>query len=107
MARLVTSPWLALALVPLLFAPALAQNAAVAQDTRLQQELRHRRVVVPPPISADAVAADVAETRQAIAQRRADDAAMREVTHPPAVRPDTRYEVSSAIQARTLERARR
>ncbi len=107
MARLVTSAVLALALLPLLFTPALAQSAAVADDTRLQQELRHRRAVVRPPVSADAVAADVAETQQAIAQRRADEAAMREVTRPPAVRPDTRYDVYSAIQTRTLERPRR
>jgi hypothetical protein len=104
MARLVTPALLALALLPLLFTPALAQSAGLADDTRLQQELRHRRAVVRPPVSADAVAADVAESRQAIAQRRADEAAMREVTRPPAVRPDTRYDVYSAIQAQRTQR---
>lgn len=88
----------ALVLVFALPLAAIAQDASVPRESRLQMEVKRKRAVVHPTPSPEAVAQDV-ET--ALAAERTD-AIIREVMRRESRRPDLDYDVTSAIQARNL-----
>ena len=95
------------ALVALLTFPwaASGQDAAVADDARLQMEMKRQRAVVHPKPRPEVVEQDIERSEAVRAERR--DRLVRELTRPQPRRPDLDYSVTSGIQARNLQRHRR
>lgn len=86
---------------------ALAQQASPPR-TDLEQQIQRKRHVVRPPVVVDEVARDAARAeREAQAERRREELVREVVEGPRARRPDLRYDVTSGIQARNLQNARR
>lgn len=95
------------ALVALLTLPlsAAGQDAAVADDTRLQMEMKRQRAIVHPKPRPEVVEQDIERSEAVRAERR--DRIVRELTRREPRRPDLDYSVTSGIQARNLQRLRR
>jgi len=95
------------ALIALLTFPLAAsgQDAAVADDTQLQMELKRQRAIVHPKPRLEVLEQDIERSEAVRAERR--DRIVRELTRPQARRPDLDYSVTSGIQARNLQRLRR
>jgi hypothetical protein len=96
-------------LTVLLPATVWAQAASPGAETQLQQEMRHRRVIVRPSTPPDEVQKDVDQASTEI-QRRNADSLTRDVTRPgssPTRRPDLDYDVKGGIQTRSLNDALR
>src|SRR5439155_1151293 len=68
------------ALVPVV---ALAQAAGPGRDTQLQQEMRHRRVIVRPLTPTDQVQQDLDRAAAEIQQPARQQAIVRDLTRPP------------------------
>ncbi|HEV8474964.1 MAG TPA: hypothetical protein VGR82_19480 [Methylomirabilota bacterium] len=97
---------LALLLIP---ATALAQ-APASRETQLQQEIRHRRVIVRPATPPADVQQDVDQATTEIERRARENTVVRDLTRPtppPHRRPELDYDVKSGIQQRALQDALR
>src|SRR5882762_3518261 len=82
-------------------ATALAQAASSGRDTQLQQEMRHRRVIVRPLTPTDQVQQDVDRAAAEIQQQRAQ-AIVRDLTHPAPRSPQMDPDLKGGIQSRNL-----
>src|SRR5437867_8797922 len=92
---------LAILLIP---ATALAQApASPGRETQLQQEIRHRRVIVRPATPPADVQQDVDQATTEIERRARENTVVRDLTRPtppPHRRPELDYDVKSGIQQR-------
>jgi hypothetical protein len=95
--------------IVLLPATVAAQAASPAAETQLQQEMRHRRVIVRPSTPPAEVQSDLEQAKAEIERRASSDALVREVTRPSTRnrRPDLDYDVKGGIQTRSLNDALR
>lgn len=91
------------AAVALLPATAPAQDAGARSDARLQMEMTRRRLVVRPDAPGGTAARDVERVVDELAIGRL----VEEVVAPTRRPPQLDHDVTSAIQARGLQRARR
>ena len=87
-------------------ASVLAQAAAPVAETELQQEMRHRRVIVRPPTPSDQVERDVDRATTEIRQQERD-AAVRELGRPAQRAPQADQDLKGGIQTRSLNNALR
>jgi hypothetical protein len=99
MKRHVAPLGLVVALIP---ATALAQAASPDTETQLQQDLRHRRVIVRPLTPADEVQHDVDTATSAIQQQEREQAALRDVARPAQRPPQADQDLIGGIQTRSL-----
>jgi hypothetical protein len=83
-------------------ATVLAQSAS--PETEMQQEMRHRRVIVRPIVPPEQVERDVERAAAEIQQQR-DDAAARELTRPMQPAPQADQDLKAGIQTRNLNNA--
>jgi hypothetical protein len=94
----VATAFLALPLLPVV---APAQSASPAQETQLKLEAKRKQLVVRPPAPVDTAVRDA----ERAADQAAAAAAIRDTNDPG--RRTTDYDVTSAIQARSIPRVRR
>ena len=87
-------------------ASVLAQTGAPRAETQLQQEMRHRRVIVRPLTPSDQVERDVDRARTEIRQQERD-AAVRELSRPAQRAPQADQDLKGGIQTRSLNNALR
>jgi hypothetical protein len=83
-------------------ATALAQDASPARDTQLQQEMRHRRVIVRPLTPADQAQQDVDRAAAEIQQQGRGQAIVHDLTRPAPRSPQTDPDLKGGIQSRNL-----
>jgi len=88
-------------------ATALAQAASPGRDTQLQQEMRHRRVIVRPLTPADQAQQDVDRAAAEIQQQEREQAIVRDLSRPPQRSPQTDPDLKGGIQTRSLNNALR
>ncbi len=91
------------ALMPVV-APATVLAQSASPETEMQQEMRHRRVIVRPAVPPEQVERD-AEHAAAEIQRQRDDAAARELTRPTQRAPQVDQDLKGGIQTRNLNNA--
>ena len=89
-------------IVTLIPATALAQAASPDTETQLQQELRHRRVIVRPITPTDEVQRDVDTAAAEIQQQGREQAATRDLTRPTQRPPQADQDLKGGIQTRNL-----
>jgi len=82
-------------------AAVLAQAASPGRDTQLQQEMRHRRVIVRPLTPTDQVQQDVDRAAAEIQQQR-EQAIVRDLTRPAPRSPQMDPDLKGGIQSRNL-----
>ena len=89
-----------------IIAPAIALAQSGGTDTRLQQELRHRRVIVQPATPAAEVERD---TDQAVVElrERERDQVTRDLSRPAQRAPQMDQDLKGGIQTRSLNNALR
>jgi hypothetical protein len=97
----ITAVVVAAALTP---AVALAQNAS--PETQLQQELRHRRVIVRPVTPPDEVERDTDRAVAELRERERDQVA-RDLSRPTQRAPQMDQDLKGGIQTRSLNNALR
>ena len=83
-------------------ATALAQAASPGRDTQLQQEMRHRRVIVRPLTPTDQVQQDLNRAAAEIQQPARQQAIVRDLTRPAPRSPQTDTDLKGGIQSRSL-----
>jgi hypothetical protein len=83
-------------------AAALAQAASPGRDTQLQQEMRHRRVIVRPLTPTDQVQQDVDRAAAEIQQQEREQAMVRDLTRPAQRSPQMDPDLKGGIQSRNL-----
>jgi hypothetical protein len=88
-------------------ATVLAQAASPDTDTQLQQEMRHRRVIVRPPTPTDQVQRDVDSATAEIQQQEREQAIARDLSRSPQRAPQTDQDLKGGIQTRSLNNALR
>jgi hypothetical protein len=88
-------------------ASVLAQAAAPGVETQLQQEMRHRRVIVRPPTPGDQVERDVDRATAEIRQQEREPVVVRELTRPAQRPPQVDQDLKGGIQTRSLNNALR
>ena len=81
---------------------ALAQAAGPGRDTQLQQEMRHRRVIVRPLTPTDQVQQDLNRAAAEIQQPARQQAIVRDLTRPAPRSPQTDPDLKGGIQSRSL-----
>jgi hypothetical protein len=89
-------------IVTLIPATVLAQAASPDTETQLQQDLRHRRVIVRPLTPADEVQRDVDAAASEIQQQEREQAAMSGLTRPRQRPPQADDDLKGGIQTRSL-----
>jgi hypothetical protein len=90
---------LSVTLVP---ATVLGQAASPQTETQLQQEMRHRRVIVRPLTPADEVQRDVDSATTEIEQQGREQAVVRDLNRPAQRSPQTDQDLKGGIQTRSL-----
>jgi hypothetical protein len=91
----------------LLRAIVFAQAASPAPETRLQQEMRHRRVIVRPATPLGEVQRDVDTATAEVERGRREDGVVRDLTRPAPRQPQMDQDLRGGIQTRALNDARR
>jgi hypothetical protein len=91
----------------LLPATVLAQAASPGRETDLQQEMRHRRVIVRPVTPIDQVQQDVDRATADIQQQQREQEVVRDLNRPPSRQPQTDPDLKGGIQTRSLNNALR
>jgi hypothetical protein len=86
---------------------ALAQSPDQGRDTQLQQEMRHRRVIMRPGTPVERVQQDVDRATTQIEGQQRRDALVREVTQPSARGTYADADLRGGIQTRSLGNALR
>jgi hypothetical protein len=89
-------------IVTLVPASVLAQAASPSTETQLQQELRHRRVIVRPLTPAAEVERDVGQATSEIEQRERGQALARDLNRPAQRPPQVDQDLKGGIQTRNL-----
>ena len=84
--------------------PTTALAQAASPETQLQQEMRHRRVIVRPAVPAEQVEHDADRAAEEIRQQ-GEDATVRELTRPTQRPPQTDPDLKGGIQTRSLNNA--
>ena len=84
-----------------------AQAASPTCETQLQQEMRHRRVIVRPLTPADQVQQDVDRATAEIQQQDREQAVVRDLTRPAQRPPQADQDLKGGIQTRNLNNALR
>ena len=85
-------------------APATVLAQSASPETEMQQEMRHRRIIVRPAVPPEQVERD-AENAAAEIQRQRDDAAARGLTRPTQPAPQVDQDLKGGIQTRNLNNA--
>lgn len=85
----------------------LAQAASPGRETQLQQELRHRRVIVRPGTPTEQVQQDVDRATTEIEQQQRKDAIVRDLARPASRQPQIDDDLKGGIQTRSLNNALR
>ena len=88
-------------------ATVLAQAASPTSETQLQQEMRHRRVIVRPLTPADQVQQDVDRATADIQQQQREQEVVRDLNRPASRQPQTDPDLKGGIQTRSLHDALR
>jgi hypothetical protein len=88
-------------------AAVFAQAASPTSETLLQQEMRHRRVIVRPPTPADQVQQDLDRATAEIQQQDSGQAIVRDLTRPAQRPPQADQDLTGGIQTRSLNNALR
>ena len=88
-------------------ATVLAQAASPTSETQLQQEMRHRRVIVRPLTPADQVQQDVDRATTEIQQHDREQTVVRDLTRPAQRPPQADQDLKGGIQTRSLNNALR
>lgn len=84
-------------------AAALGQAASPSTETQLQQELRHRRVIVRPATPTEEVQRDAERAAAEVQQHDRDQAITRDLTRPAPRPPQTDQDLKGGIQTRRLD----
>jgi hypothetical protein len=84
-------------------AVALAQAASPTTETELQQEMRHRRVIVRPATPPDQVERDAERAAAEIQDREREQAVARDLTRPAQRPPQSDQDLKGGIQTRRLD----
>jgi hypothetical protein len=89
-------------------ATVLAQAASVDTETKLQQELRHRRVIVRPTTPPAEVQRDADQAAtEVLQQKEREQAVVRDLTRPAPRAPQADQDLKGGIQTRSLNNALR
>ena len=80
----------------------LAQAATPQTETHLQQEMRHRRVIVRPLTPVGEVQRDVDRATADLGQQDREQAIVRDLNRPPQRAPQTDQDLKGGIQTRSL-----
>jgi len=88
-------------------ATVFAQAASPTSETQLQQEMRHRRVIVRPLTPADQVQQDVDRATTEIQQHDREQTTVRDLTRPAQRPPQADEDLKGGIQTRSLNDALR
>ena len=88
-------------------AAVFAQAASPTSETLLQQEMRHRRVIVHPLTPADQVQQDVDRARAEIQQQDRGQTVVHDLTRPAQRPPQADQDLKGGIQTRSLNDALR
>jgi hypothetical protein len=88
-------------------ATVFAQAASPTSETLLQQEMRHRRVIVRPLTPADQVQQDADRATAEIQQQDREQAIVRDLTRPAQRPPQADQDLKGGIQTRSLNDALR
>jgi len=88
-------------------ATVLAQAASPGRETQMQQEMRHRRVIVRPVTPIDQVQQDVDRATAEIQQQEREQEVVRDLNRPPSRQPQTDQDLKGGIQTRSLNNALR
>jgi hypothetical protein len=91
----------------LLPAAALAQSVGLGRETQLQQEMRHRRVIVRPGTPVERVQQDVDWATVQVERQQRRDAVVRELTRSAPCEPQADADLRGGIQTRSLSNALR
>ncbi len=91
----------------LVSATVFAQAASPTSETLLQQEMRHRRVIVRPLTPADQVQQDADRATAEIQQQDREQAITRGLTRPAQRPPQADQDLKGGIQTRSLNDALR
>jgi hypothetical protein len=87
--------------------PATVLAQAASPDTQLQQEMRHRRVIVRPLTPSAEVERDVDRATAEIRQQQREPEVVRGLTRPAQRPPETDQDLKGGIQTRSLNNALR
>ncbi|HEV8584695.1 MAG TPA: hypothetical protein VGT02_06965 [Methylomirabilota bacterium] len=85
----------------------LAQAASPGRETQLQQEMRHRRVIVRPTTPMNEVQRDVDVATAEIEAQGREDGIARDLTRPAPRQPQMDHDLKGGIQTRALNNALR
>ncbi len=88
-------------------ATALAQPAGPGRETQLQQEMRHRRVIVRPATTMPEVQRDLDTATAELEARQREAEIVRDLTRPAPRQPQLDPDVTGGIQTRALNNALR
>jgi hypothetical protein len=89
-------------------ATVLAQAASVDTETKLQQEMRHRRVIVRPTTPPAEVQRDADQAAtEVLQQKEREQAVVRDLTRPAPRAPQADDDLKGGIQTRSLNNALR
>jgi hypothetical protein len=89
-------------------ATVLAQAASVDTETQLQQEMRHRRVIVRPTTPPGEVQRDADQAAtEVLQQKEREQAVVRDLTRPVPRAPQADQDLKGGIQTRSLNNALR
>ena len=88
-------------------ATVLAQAASVDTETKLQQEMRHRRVIVRPTTPPAEVQRDAEQAATELQQQEREQAVVRGLTRPAPRAPQADQDLKGGIQTRSLNNALR
>jgi hypothetical protein len=80
----------------------LAQAASPQTETQLEQEMRHRRVIVRPLTPIEEVQRDVDRATADLGQQDREQATVRDLNRPPQRAPQTDQDLKGGIQTRSL-----
>jgi hypothetical protein len=88
-------------------ATVFAQAASPTSETLLQQEMRHRRVIVRPLTPADQVQQDADRATAELQQQDREQTIVRDLTRPAQRAPQADQDLKGGIQTRSLNDALR
>ena len=84
-------------------AVALGQAASPTTETELQQEMRHRRVIVRPPTPPDEVQRDAERAAAEVQEREREQTIARDLSRPAQRPPQSDQDLKGGIQTRRLD----
>jgi hypothetical protein len=87
--------------------PSVVCAQAASPETTLQQELRHRRVIVRPVTPIDQVQQDVDQATAEVQRQQAGEGVVRDISRPPSRQPNVDPDLKGGIQTRSLNNALR